>query len=396
MLCVVVTLASTGRAEGADERPDVPPAEPPATEGAQAGLEEDPGAAVETAPKKEDSWLPSRKGQQFRFGGELEFEYVDSQANDHPDNSPASRFQIDKFNLKVEVDVAENIVLEGLFNFNAAGAKFSEGYAIFSGLPLDSSLKVGLDDRFFYMKPNRKTEAFSLIDTAFARDDELALTWSGKYESFYWNLSLSNGLALGESRPSEDKSYPLLHDNRQTGDANDNKEAGLGLGLKHKFEEDHSLDLLVFGYTANLSEDDVGVLQGIAGYGTSEDDTNDMYGATLEYKLRGLTLGAKYIQAHDGDLDRDGWFVQASYKIGLSGWEGAFIEPVVRHGSLDVDIPKDPTDSLTWHREMTTVALLVGVAKNTMLKVEYYFNGEDTGAGDVDNDEFVMQLEMKF
>ena len=61
-----------------------------------------------------------------------------------------------------------------------------------------------------------------------------------------------------------------------------------------------------------------------------------------------------------------------------------------------VDLSSDPADSLTWDRSMTTLAVLLRFRKNFMIKVEYYLNGEETGASEVDNDEFVVQFEAKF
>lgn len=44
---------------------------------------------------------------------------------------------------------------------------------------------------------------------------------------------------------------------------------------------------------------------------------------------------------------------------------------------------------------MTTLALIAELAKNLKLKAEYYMNGEDTGGDDVDNNELLMQLQIK-
>lgn len=341
-------------------------------------------------------WLSSNKGMRFRLGGELEFEYVDTQ-NDAGIGQPSGHFQIDKFTLKPHVRIAGNIILESLLLFKVDGAYASEAYVIFSGLPLNSSLKIGLDDRFIDEKPGRKTEGFSLIDTVFARDDELALTWNGQHGNSYWVMSLSNGLELAQQSPSEDKSYKLIHDNRQTGDVNDNKEVGFGVGWKRPLSRECLMSVFVFGYTARLSRKDIDFLQDIKGYGTSESNKNNMYGVIMEYGLKGLSLGGKYIRARDGALDRYGWFAQVSCKIGLDRRKlFTAVSPLIRHGHLNVDLPHVPSDPLTWDRDMTTLALLIEVTRNVILKAEYYLNGETTGRDDVNNDEFLLQLEVKF
>jgi hypothetical protein len=346
--------------------------------------------------KQENAWTSSLKGMQYKLGGELEFEYVDTQ-DDVETNQPPGHFQLDKFTLMPDIQILDNVILHSLLLFGADRAYASEAYATFSGLPLNSSLKIGLDDRFIYEKPGRKTEVFPLIDTAFARDDEFAITWNGRRKSLYWMLSLSNGLVLGQQAPGEDASYKLLHDNRQIGDMNHNKEFGLGVGWKYIHTREFFVDALVFGYIARLSSDDIDVLQGIAGYGNSESDLNTMYGFSIEGTLSGISLGGKYIRANDGVLDRYGWFVQTSYRIGLDDRK-LFIAvvPLIRYGGLAIDLPKTPTDPLTWDRNMTTLALLIEIARGLMLKIEYCLNGETTGGDNVKNDEFLVQMEIKF
>ncbi|MDD3627602.1 MAG: hypothetical protein PHV06_09815, partial [bacterium] len=107
------------------------------------------------------------------------------------------------------------------------------------------------------------------------------------------------------------------------------------------------------------------------------------------------TFGFKYLSAQDGTLERDGWFAQLAYLIPVSA-NGASLEPVIRVGSLDFNLPPVPDDSLTWDRRETTVALLTTFTKGVMVKTEYYMNDENTGNGKVDNDELLIQLEIKF
>ncbi len=345
---------------------------------------------------EEKGWSPSLKGKRYKLGGELEFEYVDTQ-DDEEIKQPSGYFKLDKFTVTPRIQIADNIILQALLLFKANKASASEAHATFSGLPLNSSLKIGLDDRFVKEKPGRKTEGYPLIDTAFARDDEFAIAWNGKRASFYWTVSLSNGLALGQQAPGEDASYKLLHDNRQVSDVNYNKEIGLGIGWKHSLAGERSIDVLTFGYIARLSREDIDVLQGMAGYGNSGSDLNSMYGVSIENRLKSLSLNGKYIRANDGVLDRYGWFAQASYRVSLGDRKllTAF-SPLIRYGRLAVDLPNVPADPLTWDRDMTTLALLIEIAKGVMIKTEYYLNGEATGGDNVNNDEFLVQMELKF
>jgi hypothetical protein len=343
------------------------------------------------------SQLPTKKGMTIELGGEMEIEYVDTEDGTSV-ATPSSHFKMDKFTLTPRVHFGEDMRLEALLLFKSTTARVDELYLIASDLPADSELQVGMNDRIWNEWPSRRSEGFPLIDSAFARDDEMGITWRRKAkEGLSWYLSLTNGYALGEIQPSEDSSYKLLHDNRQTSDSNDNKALGAGLGWASGKGDYGSLALLAFGALGELSSDDIQVLQGIAGYGSSSSDTNERAGAALKYERGALNVGAKYITARDGELDRDGWFAQAGYRFTLpaNGFAES-IEPFVRYGELNVDLPAAATNPLTWDRRQTTVAALLGIRKGVMVKVEHYTNDEESGGLVVDNNEYLVQLEMKF
>ena len=343
-------------------------------------------------------WLTSRKGILFSLSGELEMEYVDTQSNTDVNNVPGGHFQIDKFTVIPLVQIDENITFGSLLLFKSGAARVDEVYLKISDLPFQSQFKIGMDDRITNEWPKRRTEGFPLIDSAFARDDEMGITWSrSRKKDFFWSFTLSNGYKLGQLNPAEDKSYKFIHDDRQTSDANQNKTIGLGLGWNITPNNSSNIGLMVYGYSGKLSEDDIAFLQAIPGYGSSPTDTNNRYGLALNGKAGQWNFGAKNIIARDGNLERDGWFVQGGYTIKLN--PNAYvqtIEPFIRHGELNVSLVDDPTDSLTWDRNMTTLAVLLRIRKNYMIKIEYYLNGEQTGTGEVNNDEFVVQFEAKF
>ena len=105
----------------------------------------------------------------------------------------------------------------------------------------------------------------------------------------------------------------------------------------------------------------------------------------------------QYLKAKDGCLDRTGWFVQPSYKVTVPKWQRFNgYEFVYRYNDLDVDLPNDPADFLTWNRQQQIFALIISAYKNVKLKTEVFINDEDTGADDIENDEFLTQLEIKF
>ncbi|HDS09020.1 MAG TPA: hypothetical protein ENN73_02230 [Firmicutes bacterium] len=336
----------------------------------------------------------SLKGMEFTLGGELEYEYVDTE-NDAGIDNPVGHFQLDKFTLTPKIKVSENIMLEALLLFSSAGAYCSEAYAVFSNLPIfNSRLKIGLDDRFINDIPRPRTEGYALIDTAFALDDDFGITWYGEYNSFLWFLSLTNGLELDTKSTFEDNSYHIFHDNRPVKEKNENKEVGLGLGLNNGFGSDSSLFILGFFFKGRLNEDEKDLLIDIDRELVTGSDDSSFYGVSAEYKLNKLTLSGKYISGLDSGLKRDGWFFQIYFDLNLS--PSSSITPLFRYGVLNNNLENDPAEPLTWDRDNTTVALLITLVPGVILKTEYYINNEETGDAGVDNDELLIQLEIKF
>ncbi len=104
-----------------------------------------------------------------------------------------------------------------------------------------------------------------------------------------------------------------------------------------------------------------------------------------------------YLTAKDAGVDRSAWFGELSYKIGLEGGERLqAIEPVVSYGTLTVDVANDINLSGTWDRTKLAVGVLFHLVDKTKIKLEYYVNGEETGGAEKDNDELMVQLEIKF
>ena len=72
------------------------------------------------------------------------------------------------------------------------------------------------------------------------------------------------------------------------------------------------------------------------------------------------------------------------------------LEFLLRYEQYNVDLLRAPTDSRTWDRQTTTLAVTSEIVSGFKVKTEYYINDEDTGGADVANDEFLVQLEVKF
>jgi hypothetical protein len=274
--------------------------------------------------------------------------------------------------------------------------KVDEAWVRFKGLPANSWLIIGLDDIF--MKPHRKTESYPILGYAFWQDEDLGVYWGGKKDKVYWRLSVTNGRRLRDRKISEDNVYPITTDDDNNVETNGHQQIGVGIGVDHTFKDGHKIDILPFYYTSELSDADVAYLQGITGYGGGYEDRDQRrYGFNVEYIRRDFTFFGQYMKAKDGTMDRDGWYIQPSYKMHYKD-RSIFTasEVLFRYEEYNVDLANNAADSNTWDRQTTTFAVITDVAKNLKIKVEYYLNDEDTGGSEVDNDELLVQLEAKF
>lgn len=355
----------------------------------------------EKAKKKEEKpkHLFSSKGWNLDIGGALEFEYVDTEDDVGIDNNDG-RFQLDKFVLKPKVSSdSHDISLWAELEANEDETKVSSFAAIWDKLPLGSKLSTGLMPRF--NRPSRKTEVYPLLGTAMWRYEYYQIRWEGKIKPVYWGVSFGEGLRLGTKQVSEDSSYKMLRDNRNTGEKTRYHESGLKLGVKPKFGKAGSLDIQGYGFWGKLdgdaTEGDIHVLHSKLPNYTSLDDEQSRYGGRITFKYEGFSVMGEMAKLKDGVAERDGWYAQASYKI-KTGNKKYFrsVEPLVRYGVLDIDCTKSFDKPVSWDRDMTTVALITELAKNVKLKAEYYINEEDTGGKDVNNDELLLQLQIKF
>ncbi|MBN1441552.1 MAG: hypothetical protein JXA90_02535 [Planctomycetes bacterium] len=246
-------------------------------------------------------------------------------------------------------------------------------------------------------------------------------------------LSVGQGYALDSNEVSREGSRfnDLIQDNRELENDLSLRELGIGLEYSRSFAELGELSLLGFYYNDELRDQSIEYLQqevtlrGItpeglptveAGYGDSSSHKSYRYGAGVEYFLPaaslvgdlfevrnadGLRVLAQYIKGVDGELERDGWFVQGSYRFsfGRLVQDRYFrsLEPLVRYGVLDVDLADDPRLPETWDRRELVLGAILEVTGDLFFKVEYSFHDESTGSPrTVDNDELLVELLAQF
>ncbi len=259
----------------------------------------------------------------------------------------------------------------------------------------------------------------------------------GAFSTF---LSIGQGYQLGNKEVTFDAARfnDLVQDDRELEDDLAFGELGIGLGWQRDFERWGDVSVSAFYFTDNLSEGSIDFLQGDlmtnwafnpqnnqleseAGYGGSSASSSSRCGFGFDYflssedlfpgskkslrKQDGLRWSVHAITAKDGDLDRDGWYTQASWRFSfgklLADRYFRSIEPLVRYGELNVDGSgawtfKDESLPGTWDRQALTLGALVEVTGDIFMKFEYVMNSEDTGGAAVNNDELLIQLLLTF
>jgi len=348
----------------------------------------------------------SLRGVKLEIGGELELEMIDSARDGTAmtdvngkgiggTNNSFPRMSIDKIVITPKVQLSSDILFKADIEFGPdKPVKLDEAWIKISGLPLNSWITFGQEDPFIHV--SRKTESYPILGHAFWQDEDLGAFAGGRQASVYWRFSMTNGRRLKDRQAGEDKVFPITTDDDDNVENNGNKQIGIGLGLNHAFKAGHSIDLLPFWYTADLSPQDISYLNKIKNYTGGNDDTQTRYGLNLDYVLRGFSFFAQYMGAQDGGMDRDGWYVQPSFKQKLGMSRLKSLEFLVRYEEYNVDLVPAPSDSRTWDRQVLTVAVTSEIVRGFKVKTEYYLKDEDTGGEDVNNDEFLMQLEVKF
>ena len=205
------------------------------------------------------------------------------------------------------------------------------------------------------------------------------------------------------------------------------REIGLGIGYERDFNWLGEFSSLLFYYDDELKDTSVSFLQNeltlrdnfgnpVAGYGNSNSNQSTRVGGTLQYHLEGyhlldrwldtspgdgLYVTGQWIEAKDGDLNRDGWYVQGSYRFSfpkplIAEKYIRYFEPVIRYGELNIRGRAIPALPLTWDRDQLAIGSVIGITSRIFVKGEYSIFEENTGNGEVTNDQLLVQLLIEF
>jgi|GEM_PF-6566215 len=374
LLFVVVTMSGTALAASLEDR--------------VKALEENSSSEEKNAPV-----TSKQSGVDFKFGGELEFEYVDA---DKDSKNPHGNFQLDTFYLYPDVAIGDDWQLYGEIAIKSSDTIAEEVWAKYTCPKTSMWIEFGVND-YRNARLDRISEAEILIETAFYRNDASGIFLGGDFGGgTYWGASVTNTQTLEGKQPGEDDSHQLLSDGRNINGTDATHMYGLVLGYKGDIG-DVNFDIMPFMYDGKLSEGDMGTLEGIEGYGDLDDkaalssnDDKTRAGLNLHLSSGPFDLLCQYLTSEDGDLERTGWFLQPAFELNDT------FQFMYRYSNLDVDVDNAMSDSYTWDRQQHVFSAVQSVSHTIKMKYEYFINDEDTGSSDVDNDELLVQIEVHF
>jgi len=363
--------------------------------------------------KSEETGFLSAKGYKIDVKGGAEIEFVNIQDDDagvaldttsSPDDSENPRLQVDKVTMRFTVTGEDETVgfSTELEMDEGDNAFFDDAYIFVKDLEwlqAVHSFTVGLQNRFIV--PKQIFESYPLNGFAWYEDEEYMALYKGEHDDWlYWYGELARANEINDKAPTENGQFEMIHDNRRTSNSAEigNKfAAGGGLGFKLKLKDLGKVNILGFGRSGTLTDDDVSFMQGLTGYSSSETSTDYLRtGVNLDYKHKNCGLRGQFMYAEDGTLDRKGWYIEPYYNIHV-GWRYLdSITPAVQLSWLDVDLANTTADARTWDREKYTLGAVFKINKNLQWKNEYSINEEDTGGAEVDNNEFISQLKFSF
>jgi hypothetical protein len=371
----------------------------------------------------------------FSLSGELEWEYKDAEADPAQPTGANShaRFDLDKFVLSPFITITDDMSMTGEIVFTETTGAIDEWEFACRNLPLDMYFRTGYFERFtkekgFSTLYSYETESIPMHQRSWNENDQKQVEIGGRYEfkdvafldSIGWVAMYGSGQELSTTSPGENGGYALTADGDDSDDADKNKnEHGFGLTAKFKPVEDYVFEVTSWTFEANLNQDEQATVRALPGYtaldanasanGVSAvDDQQQRSGWRTSHQWKDFLVTYEMAEGSDGELDRKGAFVQASYQFKFDPlWKDRYfnsVTPVVRFDSYEVeDLPRLYSNTQTWDYDMEVYALLLGITHKTLLKVEYYAIGDKTGGTgaltspeDPDNDEVLVQLEVKF
>ena len=367
--------------------------------------------------------------------------------------SPGPSLEIPNVTLLAEGDISSQVALKAeihfldLYNRNPTSSDdrvFVREAWIRLGRfyrPLDAAegssfyVLAGLAPRFT-KQVIRRMESYGLLGTAVGRFESPQLQVGGTVgRNVIWRAQLGNGNPVfmrdpnalagdngtpdhmpGSVNPVYNSGFPILYDAKPADiNVSGRFEWGAGLGAR-VIREQWGASLLGWYFERRMEDEarlrgtfyegDLDLLRGVGFPLPFRGDEKREFGVNLEARLGELRLYAQFLDQKIAELPRQGFEIEAAYRIPLDGlflmgetplfdW----IQPVVRFSKLDNDwaTPREyPGLSVGWDWVKLDVGVRIGLLRNVDLTAEYAINTMKRRAGDEHPNELLVTLRAGF
>lgn len=354
----------------------------------------------------------SEKGIKALLGGEVKLDYTYYQRT-AAGTDANSYFNLEEVKLKPQVSFNGVTSVKGELTSSTSSMEAEEIVVDFRGLPFGMAVQYGLNEPF--TKHERILEFYHLAAASFWKREEYGFTVTQKTDTWFWAASLTKGMLLATESIARngEVNNDILADTR-LGDSKKDR-LGLGFGYKHvpnKDEKDRFLLGQVFVFTDRLTDTERALLAAnFAGITVERGDKQNRIGFRGSYNLPSGFFEIEFYTAKDGDLSRTSitlsavWEIKLPcYKVKIEGEEKSVLDKftvIVRYGTMDIgdwgglDEPS-PFSPVTWDRDQLLLGGILQLTEGVNLHFEWMINKEDTGAGEIPNDEVLVEFALEW
>ncbi|MCB9892748.1 MAG: hypothetical protein H6832_13370 [Planctomycetes bacterium] len=309
----------------------------------------------------QEEMLASTEADRVKVGGRIDFEFYDLHANRNNlggyldsnqfgNNGGSTEFRVRRLEIDLGLELIEDFQFqsrlmldpvvrdedEGAVDMDEAYVRFGNLFRNLMGIedPSHTYIKVGNFYRWERDFLKKWSESFSMAGTSFYRDEVTGLQIGGDFEEgLFYRVGIDNGsqiasrdAGVGATRGVTGAvgNSPMLHDNEQLGDLNNNKDVSLGLGIKGAVEEPKFEYRAAVSYReGKLSATEVAFLRfASTSYdgGTKKRRFGVLGGFDWDVsEAMRLGVDAELWWAKDGNGDREVWSVAPNILIPLDG-----------------------------------------------------------------------------
>jgi hypothetical protein len=262
-------------------------------------------------------------------------------------------------------------------------------------------------------QPIRLLESYGLAATSFNRFEDVQALFGGSVgRNFYWRLQVANGNPLffrdpnslagdngtpeirDRKPPKYGSGFPILY-NAEVEELffnSDHLQFGQAVGYRWQREDQtFGYDVILFHYRRSLADEknltgtfyggDLDLLSAMGVVVPTHGRTKEEYGGRVYSEWHGLTAIGQFTKQQIAGLQREGFEVEAGYRIPLAfgphaGAETLLqsVQPVVRVSGLTnrFNGPAEfPAPSIWWNWKKIDYGVRIGFARNVDLTIEH-------------------------